>query len=113
MIEPKPDSLGHFSCTFCGKHQREVRKLVRGFHGVICNECVALCKAILREGGPSYAASATPYTSNPSATAACAFCAKPVDKVPKLIAGPPGQYICEECVGSCNEIIAEEAGHAP
>ena|SRR2546422_2067242 len=93
LIEPKPDNLGYFSCTFCRKHQRAVRKLIRGFHGVICNECVALCHDILREGAPSYGAGGRPPVSDASPKAACSFCTKSVDKVPKLIAGPPEQYI--------------------
>ncbi len=40
----------------------------------------------------------------------CSFCGKSQDKVRKLIAGP-GVYICNECVGLCNEIMAE--GPAP
>jgi hypothetical protein len=37
----------------------------------------------------------------------CSFCGKPKSEVGRLIAGP-GVYICNECVGLCNEIIAEE-----
>lgn len=37
----------------------------------------------------------------------CSFCGKGQDEVKKLIAGPT-VYICDECVGLCNEIIAEE-----
>lgn len=37
----------------------------------------------------------------------CSFCGKKQDEVKKLIAGPM-VYICDECVGLCNEIIAEE-----
>jgi len=112
LVEPKPDSAGHFSCTFCGKHQRQVRKLIRGFHAVICNECVALCKDILAEAGPSYTLRSTSPIPPNEAAANCSFCSKSVEKVPKLIAGPPDQYICEECVGLCNDIIAEEVGRS-
>ncbi len=37
----------------------------------------------------------------------CSFCGKSRDQVRKLIAGPT-VYICDECVGLCNEIMAEE-----
>jgi len=37
----------------------------------------------------------------------CSFCGKSQDEVRKLIAGPT-VYICDECIGLCNEIIAEE-----
>ncbi|PZG04941.1 ATP-dependent Clp protease ATP-binding subunit ClpX [Nonomuraea aridisoli] len=38
----------------------------------------------------------------------CSFCDKAQDEVRRLIAGPPSVYICDECVGLCNELIAEE-----
>lgn len=37
----------------------------------------------------------------------CSFCGKSQDQVVKLIAGP-GVYICDECVGLCNEMLDEE-----
>ena len=40
----------------------------------------------------------------------CSFCGKTDDQVKKLIAGPNGTYICDECVGICAEIIDEELG---
>ena len=38
----------------------------------------------------------------------CSFCNKTQDQVKKLIAGPAGVYICDECVEICSDIIAEE-----
>lgn len=38
----------------------------------------------------------------------CSFCQKTEDQVRKLIAGPNGAFICDECVGICAEIIEEE-----
>lgn len=38
-----------FHCSFCGKSQQEVRKLIAGPSVYICNECVHLCDDILRE----------------------------------------------------------------
>ena len=38
----------------------------------------------------------------------CSFCGKTQDQVRKLIAGPNGAYICDECVDVCAEIIDEE-----
>src|SRR5688572_11983763 len=37
----------------------------------------------------------------------CSFCGKSQKEVKKLIAGPT-VYICDECIGLCNDIIAEE-----
>ncbi|MBZ4682260.1 ATP-dependent Clp protease ATP-binding subunit ClpX [Thermodesulfobacterium sp.] len=36
-------------CSFCGKPQSEVRKLIAGSSAYICNECVELCNEILEE----------------------------------------------------------------
>ena len=38
----------------------------------------------------------------------CSFCGKSQHEVRKLIAGPDGSYICDECVEICSEIIEEE-----
>ena len=40
-------------------------------------------------------------------TMQCSFCGKPANAVAKLIAGP-GIFICNECVGLCEKIIADE-----
>ncbi|MFD5783989.1 ATP-dependent Clp protease ATP-binding subunit ClpX [Streptomyces sp. NPDC126933] len=42
----------------------------------------------------------------------CTFCGKTQKQVKKLIAGPSPLCICDECVGLCNELIAEELGVA-
>ncbi len=36
-------------CSFCGKSQREVKKLIAGPSVFVCNECVALCNEIIRD----------------------------------------------------------------
>ena len=38
----------------------------------------------------------------------CSFCNKSEDQVRKLIAGPDGVYICDECIEICDEILEEE-----
>jgi len=43
-------------------------------------------------------------------TLCCSFCGKSQKEVKKLIAGPT-VYICDECIGLCNDIIAEEIEH--
>jgi len=37
----------HFFCSFCGKNQKEVKKLIAGPSVYICNECIGLCGEIL------------------------------------------------------------------
>jgi ATP-dependent Clp protease ATP-binding subunit ClpX len=38
-----------YSCSFCGKSQAQVARLIAGPNVFICNECVALCQEILEE----------------------------------------------------------------
>ena len=42
----------------------------------------------------------------------CSFCGKTEEQVRKLIAGPEGAYICDECIDICSEIIEEELDDA-
>jgi ATP-dependent Clp protease ATP-binding subunit ClpX len=39
----------HLKCSFCGKSQEQVRKLIAGPGVYICDECVDLCNEILDE----------------------------------------------------------------
>ena len=43
------DSEKLLYCSFCGKSQNEVRKLIAGPSVFICDECVDLCNDIIRE----------------------------------------------------------------
>src|SRR3546814_822978 len=43
------DSKNTLYCSFCGKSQHEVRKLIAGPTAFICDECVELCMDIIRE----------------------------------------------------------------
>ena len=43
------DSNKILYCSFCGKSQHEVRKLIAGPSVYICDECVELCNDIIRE----------------------------------------------------------------
>ncbi|TAJ24225.1 MAG: ATP-dependent Clp protease ATP-binding subunit ClpX [Planctomycetota bacterium] len=43
----------------------------------------------------------------------CTFCEKRRDHVVSLIAGPPGVYICNECIEICNSILQEEQRRTP
>ncbi|ADD69554.1 ATP-dependent Clp protease, ATP-binding subunit ClpX [Denitrovibrio acetiphilus DSM 12809] len=46
MAKGKKETL---SCSFCGKSQDEVKKLIAGPNVFICNECIELCNEILKE----------------------------------------------------------------
>ena len=46
-------------CSFCGKSQHEVRKLIAGPSVFVCDECIELCNDIIREEAPGGAAGKT------------------------------------------------------
>ena len=45
----KFDDSRQLTCSFCGKPQDQVRRLVAGPGVYICDECIALCEDIIRE----------------------------------------------------------------
>jgi ATP-dependent Clp protease ATP-binding subunit ClpX len=45
----KRDDDSNLSCSFCGKSQREVKKLIAGPTVYICDECIELCNDIIAE----------------------------------------------------------------
>jgi ATP-dependent Clp protease ATP-binding subunit ClpX len=47
------DSKDKLYCSFCGKSQHEVRKLIAGPTVFICDECIVLCKDIIQEENKS------------------------------------------------------------
>ncbi len=49
MSSKRDTSHGNLSCSFCGKSQKEVKKLIAGPSVYICDECISLCNDILVE----------------------------------------------------------------
>jgi len=52
-------------------------------------------------------------TMPPGGSQRCSFCRRSHDEVNRLIAGPEGVFICDECVELCHEILEEEASNTP
>ena len=48
---PKNDDKHSVRCSFCGKHQEQVSRIIAGPGAYICNECVQLCMSILEDAG--------------------------------------------------------------
>ena len=51
-------------CSFCGKSQHEVKKLIAGPSVFICDECIELCNDIIRDEVPAEVGSAKPSKSD-------------------------------------------------
>ena len=49
MAKHGDDRTGNLVCSFCGKSQDEVRKLIAGPTVYICDECIDLCNDIIVE----------------------------------------------------------------
>ena len=104
------------TCSFCGKTSQEVRKLISGPTVYICDECIKLSNKIIAEKAQRTDLAPDETASPPKrqegakesgGLLCCSFCGKNQRKVKTLIAGPT-VYICDECIGLCNDIIAEE-----
>jgi ClpX C4-type zinc finger len=107
----------HLECTFCGKEQKQVRKLIAGPGVFICDGCIALAGNVLSSGHAARtelgSIVAVPDEGIP---AKCCFCGKERRQVAGLAGLPyeagrkPGKFaaICSECLELCGEIIAEE-----
>ena len=105
------------ACTFCGKSQKQVRKLIAGPNVYICDGCVDLVKNVTGEGqavrtelGPI---SAVPEDEH---RIRCSFCGKNRQQasglavMPTVTAGKgnASAAICSQCLDLCDEIVAEE-----
>ena len=62
----KRDDNANLSCSFCGKSQKEVKKLIAGPTVYICDECIELCNDIIAEEyGQDESTSAPPRVLKP------------------------------------------------
>ena len=56
MTDKKGSGEKLLYCSFCGKSQHEVRKLIAGPSVFICDECIELCNDIIRDEAQQEAA---------------------------------------------------------
>ena len=79
-------------CSFCGRAQKDVAKLVAGPGVYICNGCVALARS---------------WDPLPSPGRSCSFCGRWSPEAGR-VTGRGSVAICDQCLDLCDEIIAEE-----
>lgn len=90
---------GTYLCSFCGKNQDEVQRLIAGPGGVsICDECIANISQHLETG----------VGGETGDKARCSFCGKKSAQVTYLMQGSDRVNICNECIELCLEIIEEQ-----
>ena len=115
---PHRDQL--LACTFCGKSQDQVRKLIAGPYVYICDGCIGLATRVIRSGEAARTA------LGPMAVAAaktegvrCSFCGKNRGEAAGVAVMPTvtvqktraSAAICAECLALCDEILVEEVGN--
>ena len=103
------DSGNRLSCSFCGKNQKQVNKLIAGPDAYICDGCVSRAHAVIAEPGRTAPTPiATIAVVNDEAGAEqCSFCGKRRDQVAAM-ASAGDRRICDECLELCDEILSEE-----
>ena len=98
------DDAKHAACSFCGKSQNEVRKLVAGPSVHICDECIELCKNILVEeldtGGGRISKSAKAAISE---NRLCGICMEERES-DELIFLPHAAYMCAGCLDDIQSV---------
>jgi ClpX C4-type zinc finger len=111
---PDPTLL---ACTFCGKDQKHVKKLIAGPSVYICNGCVDLARDVISTSEPVMTEVAE-LSAGPEqeGRVQCSFCGKRRDQVAGLVVSTAQTgrnttaTICTECLGLCTEIMLEEFG---
>jgi hypothetical protein len=118
-VRGRPDP-GLLHCTFCGKGQKQVHKLIAGPSVYICDGCVDLARVVLSDGLP-VSTEIAELTAGPAdePRTQCSFCGKRRDQVAGLVVGSvqterkAPAAICAECLDLCVEIVAEELAETP
>jgi ATP-dependent protease Clp ATPase subunit len=108
-------------CSFCQKPQGMVRDEVAGAHTLtvsICQDCLNICRSILKKETSSVAKSGRYRISSPRqdrvGPLCCSFCDSPQQIVDKLIGSPPSAkpaYICDKCVAAGVTTVEKDMRH--
>jgi ATP-dependent protease Clp ATPase subunit len=103
------DSINRLSCSFCGKNQKQVKKLIAGADAYICDGCVSRAYAVIAEPGRTVPTpiATVQMVSDEAGAEQCSFCGKRRDRVAAM-ASADDRRICGECLELCDEILSEE-----
>src|SRR6266567_4555024 len=108
MGRGQADTGERLSCSFCGKHQKQVKKLIAGSSAFICNGCIDRVHTVLAATGKTVS---TPIAtikrvSDANREVRCGFCGKRRRQVEAMAAAHEAR-ICNECVDLCDEIVTD------
>lgn len=102
LTAPDPDA----AATRMAGHQRWLEERIVGYQRALT--ALTLIGDDQEGASMDHATDSARTPAQPGTPYACSFCGKPNGEVERMIAGPNGVFICNECVALCNEIIAEE-----
>jgi ATP-dependent protease Clp ATPase subunit len=105
-----PGSGGFLACSFCGKSQKQVKKLIAGPGVYICDRCIGGAHAVIAEPGQTVSTpiATIQQVSEEAGAQQCGFCGKPRHRVAAMAS--TNARICNECLELCDEIVDEEPG---
>ena len=95
--------LDSLQCSFCGKFQGQVKRLIAGPAVYICEQCIVTCTSFLLEED---AGARGEVTAVSEVSSRCDFCGRKRPEVWQLV-GVAGCKICSGCVEICNEILGD------
>jgi len=87
-------------CSFCGKKQDEVDKIIGGAQGHICDQCVAAFLGAFENG-------ATRANAHPAENQRCSFCGKAMEEVKAIFSKDDGA-ICIDCLKIYEENLSDD-----
>jgi hypothetical protein len=105
------------ACSFCGRTQRQVSKLIAGPGVYVCDLCIELAADVVSSGAPADTQLGTIHAvPGQDRRVDCSFCGKKRHQVTAMAARvaaaggeTPGRAaICDECLSLCDEILTEE-----
>jgi hypothetical protein len=102
--QPQDDVL---RCSFCGKDQFQLRKLVEGPHALICADCVEECADIISDDRGEVSGEDAPGRIVGSvATARCSLCRTPA-RAADLVTVDTRGAVCDTCLTVLASVVRE------
>jgi ATP-dependent protease Clp ATPase subunit len=107
--EQVPDSAVLLSCSFCGKNQKQVKKLIAGPGAYICDRCVSGAHTVTAGPGRTVTTpiATIQQVSDEAGAGQRSFCGKHRHQVATMASAGDAR-ICNECLELCDEISGEE-----
>jgi ClpX C4-type zinc finger len=96
------------TCSFCGKYQKQVEKLIAGPGVYVCDGCIGRVHSVLAAAGKTVSTrvATIQQVSDEVGAGSCSFCGKARHRVESMAAAGDAR-ICNECVELCDEITSE------